>query len=95
VSINTNDLFMCLEIDGKILATRWRLVEVSHRPRFFDGNLAITALTVDRTPRRVATVATPVCDGAPKSCDDSRLIRITTALAAATSLRGLPDAWES
>jgi hypothetical protein len=48
--ININDDFVSLGIDGKIIATAreqgggwW---EVSHWPRFFDRNQAITALTV-------------------------------------------------
>ena len=48
--IKIEDDFMSLEVDGTILATarkradgRW---EVSHRPRFFDRNQAITALTI-------------------------------------------------
>ncbi|HUY52731.1 MAG TPA: hypothetical protein VMV92_44695 [Streptosporangiaceae bacterium] len=50
MSIKIDNNFMCLEIDGKIVATArdradswW---EVSHWPRFFDRNQAITALTV-------------------------------------------------
>ena len=48
--IKINDDFMCLEIDGIVIATArmqadgwW---EVSYWPRFFDRNQAITALTV-------------------------------------------------
>ena len=48
--IKIDDGFMSLEIDGKVVATArehtggwW---EVSHWPRFFDRNQAITALTV-------------------------------------------------
>jgi len=50
VPIKIDDGFMSLEIDGKVVATArehtggwW---EVSHWPRFFDRNQAITALTV-------------------------------------------------
>jgi len=50
VSIKIDDGFMSLEIDGRVIATAterpdgwW---EVSHWPRFFDRNQAITALTV-------------------------------------------------
>ena len=50
MSIKINDDFMCLEIDGIVIATaRMRADgwwEVSHWPRFFDRNQAITALTV-------------------------------------------------
>jgi len=50
MSIKINDDFMCLEINGAVVATArkradgWR--EVSHWLRFFDRNQAITALTV-------------------------------------------------
>jgi len=50
VSIKIDDDFMCLEINGTAIATArkrgdgwW---EVTHWPRFFDRNQAITALTV-------------------------------------------------
>ncbi len=50
MSIKIDDGFMSLEIDGRVIATAterpdgwW---EVSHWPRFFDRNQAITALTV-------------------------------------------------
>jgi hypothetical protein len=50
MAITIHDHFMSLEIDGCVLATAregcdgwW---EVSHWPRFFDRNQAITALTV-------------------------------------------------
>jgi len=50
VSIKIDDDFMSLEIDGKVVATAKRRTggwwEVSHWPRFFDRNQAITALTV-------------------------------------------------
>ena len=50
MSIKIDDGFMCLEIDGKVIATATERVdgwwEVSHWPRFFDRNQAITALTV-------------------------------------------------
>ena len=50
MSIKIDDGFMCLEIDGKVIATARERVdgwwEVSHSPRFFDRNQAITALTV-------------------------------------------------
>jgi hypothetical protein len=50
VPIKIDDGFMSLEIDGKVVATaRERTCgwwEVSHWPRFFDRNQAITALTV-------------------------------------------------
>jgi hypothetical protein len=50
VSIKIDDGFMCLEIDGRVIATARERVdgwwEVSHWPRFFDRNQAITALTV-------------------------------------------------
>jgi hypothetical protein len=50
MSIKINDDFMCLEIGGAVIATArqrpdgwW---EVTHWPRFFDRNQAITALTI-------------------------------------------------
>jgi hypothetical protein len=50
MSIKISDDFMCLEISGAVIATArqrpggwW---EVTHWPRFFDRNQAITALTV-------------------------------------------------
>jgi hypothetical protein len=50
VSIKIADGFMSLEIDGRVIATArerpdgwW---EVSHWPRFFDRNQAITALAI-------------------------------------------------
>jgi hypothetical protein len=50
MSIKISDDFMCLEIGGAIMSTArqrpdgwW---EVTHSPRFFDRNDAITALTV-------------------------------------------------
>ena len=50
MSIKIDDGFMCLEIDGKVIATARERVdgwwEVSHWPRFFDRNQASTALTV-------------------------------------------------
>ena len=50
MSIKITDDFMWLEIDGIVIATaRMRADgwwEVSHWPRFFDRNQAITALTV-------------------------------------------------
>lgn len=50
MSVKIDDSFMCLEIDGKIVATARERAdgwwEVSHWPRFFDRNQAITALNV-------------------------------------------------
>jgi hypothetical protein len=50
MAIQITDDFMCLEIDGVVIATaRMRADgwwEASHWPRFFDRNQAITALTV-------------------------------------------------
>jgi hypothetical protein len=50
MSIKINDDLMRLEINGKAIATAWRREggwwEVTHWPRFFDRNQAITALTV-------------------------------------------------
>ncbi len=50
MSVKIDDDFMSLEIDGKVVATAKRRTggwwEVSHWPRFFDRNQAITALTV-------------------------------------------------
>ncbi len=50
MSIKISDSFMCLEVGGEVIATAtersvgwW---EVTHWPRFFDRNQAITALTV-------------------------------------------------
>ena len=48
--IKINDDFMYLEMGGKIIAVARERIdgwwEVSHWPRFFDRNQAITALTV-------------------------------------------------
>jgi hypothetical protein len=48
--IKIDEDFMCLEIDGNVLATARRgsgdWWEVTHWPRFFDRNQAITALTI-------------------------------------------------
>jgi hypothetical protein len=50
VPIKINDGSMCVEIDGIVIATARRRVdgwwEVSHWPRFFNRDQAITALTV-------------------------------------------------
>jgi hypothetical protein len=50
MSIKINDDLMCLEVDGKVIATAKRREggwwEVTYWPRFFDRNQAITALTV-------------------------------------------------
>jgi len=49
VSIKIDDGYMSLEIDGKVAADARQRTggwwEVSYRPRFFDRNQAITALT--------------------------------------------------
>ncbi len=48
--IKIGDGFMSLEIDGQIVATARERAggwwEVSHWPRFFDRNQAMTALTI-------------------------------------------------
>jgi hypothetical protein len=48
--IKINDDFICLETGGRIIAVARERAdgwwEVSHWPRFFDRNRAITALTV-------------------------------------------------
>jgi hypothetical protein len=50
VPIKIDNDFMCLEIDGAVLATARKRAdgwwEVSYWPRFFDRNQAITALTI-------------------------------------------------
>ena len=50
MSIKITDDFMCLEINGRVIATaRMRADgwwEVGHWPRFFDRNQAISALTI-------------------------------------------------
>jgi hypothetical protein len=50
MSIKINDDLMRLEVDDKLIATARRHEgiwwEVTHWPRFFDRNQAITALTV-------------------------------------------------
>ena len=50
MAIEITDDSMCLEIDGIVIATARKQAdgwwEVSHWPRFFDRNQAITALTV-------------------------------------------------
>jgi hypothetical protein len=50
MSIKIEDDLMSLEVDGAVLATAKKRTdgwwEVSHWPRFFDRNQAITALTV-------------------------------------------------
>jgi hypothetical protein len=50
MSIKISGDFMCLEIDGQVIATARQRAdgwwEVSHWPRFFDRSQAITALTV-------------------------------------------------
>jgi hypothetical protein len=50
MSIKIDDGFMSLEIDGKVVATARERAdgwwEVSHWPRFFTRNQAITALVV-------------------------------------------------
>jgi hypothetical protein len=50
MSIKINDDLMRLEVNGKVIATARRCEgnwwEVTHWPRFFDRNQAITALTV-------------------------------------------------
>jgi hypothetical protein len=48
--IKINEDFMCLEIDGIVVATARKRAdgwwEASYWPRFFDRNQAITALTI-------------------------------------------------
>ena len=50
MSIKITDDSMCLEVDGVVIAAARKRVdgwwEVSHWPRFFDRDQAITALTV-------------------------------------------------
>ncbi len=50
MEIEISDDYMCLHDNGRIIATARQRVdgwwEVSHWPRFFDRNQAITALTV-------------------------------------------------
>ena len=50
MTLKINEDSMTLEVDGTVIATARRLTggwwEVSHWPRFFDRNQAITALTV-------------------------------------------------
>ena len=50
MTLKINEDSMTLEVDGAVIATARRLTdgwwEVSHWPRFFDRNQAITALTV-------------------------------------------------
>jgi hypothetical protein len=50
MAIKIEDDHMTLEVDGTVLATAKRRAdgwwEVSDWPRFFDGNQAITALTI-------------------------------------------------
>ena len=50
--IRIGDGFMCLEIDGRVVATATERAggwwEVTYWPRFFDRIQAITALTVTR-----------------------------------------------
>jgi hypothetical protein len=50
MSIKISDDFMCLEIAGIVIATARERAdgwwEVSHWPRFFDRDQAITALTI-------------------------------------------------
>jgi hypothetical protein len=50
VSVKINERFMCLEVGGRIVATARERAdgwwEVTHWPRLFDRNQAITALTV-------------------------------------------------
>jgi len=58
--------------------------EVSHWPRFFDRNQAITALTVTELLESGRDSNDPVVDGAPRGAAmTGQLIRITTALAVA------------
>jgi hypothetical protein len=48
--IKISEDFMCLEIDGSVVANARKRAdgwwEVSYWPQFFDGNQAITALTI-------------------------------------------------
>jgi hypothetical protein len=48
--VKIEDDLMCLEVDGTVLATASKRADgswkVSHWPRFFDRNQAITALTI-------------------------------------------------
>ena len=50
MTLKINEDNMTLEVDGAVIATARRIPggwwEVSHWPRFFDRNQAITALTV-------------------------------------------------
>jgi hypothetical protein len=50
MALKINEDGMALEVDGAVIATSRQLTggwwEVSHWPRFFDRNQAITALTI-------------------------------------------------
>ena len=50
MSIKISDRFMCLQVGGRVIATARQRAdgwwEVSHWPRFFHRNQAITALTI-------------------------------------------------
>ena len=92
MSIQINDDFMCLEINGKILATArrrdddwWR---VSYWPRFLDRNQAITALTVTALLKRGPRQQRSGGEGAPRGVAiTDRLMQMTTAL----TLRPTPE----
>ena len=70
MSIKIDDDFMSLEIDGKVVATAKRRTggwwEVSHWPRFFDRNQAITALTVTELLEGRPRQQRPTCAGSPR-----------------------------
>jgi hypothetical protein len=64
MEIEITDDVMCLHDDNKIIATARQRAdgwwEVSHWPRFFDRNQAITALTVTNSCGAVAATNDPV-----------------------------------
>lgn len=64
MSIKISDGFMCLEVDGEVIATATERPDgwwdVSGWPRYFDRNRAITALTVTKLLSAGYSPADPV-----------------------------------
>lgn len=79
MSIKIDDDFMCLKIDGVVIATARERVdgwwEFSHWPRFFDRNQAITALTVIELLHSGRDGDDPVVRALREDCGDGSGVR--------------------
>ena len=85
--IRIGDGFMCLEIDGRVVATATERAggwwEVTYWPRFFDRNQAITALTVTELLESGRDRDDPVVAALRHELLNGLLMRLTIGLAVA------------